>query len=128
MIDIEKVVNKWLRAETGQRVVAHPPEDRSTPWVEYQLIDAPQARRSKHDHVVEYLLQFDVYPTEEGGMPEAIALALEVRAALVAMPEGSHDAAVVTAVRINGSRRLPDTSQEPALDRYVVDAVVTAHG
>jgi hypothetical protein len=125
MIDVEKVIGKYLRTETGARVVGKTPDDTATAWVRLTLINDRQQHIS--DRFREAYVQLDCYAGSSGGQPEAIALGNELRAALVTIANGSHEAAVVSGARIEGHSRMPDTDFEPARERIMITATVWLH-
>jgi hypothetical protein len=131
--DIEKITAKYLREHSrvqarSARVVAHPPEDTEVgPWCMVTLIPSGNQGNSAADHVVPWYVQVDCYPTKAGGLPQANALALTVRSVLGEMPDASHEGGVVTAVSIREHGRVPDPMFEPARDRVIIGATITAH-
>lgn len=123
--DIEKIVSKYLRSVSDLRVVAHPPEDKTIPWVMVTMYDAPS--RSSGDHVIDFHVQLDCYAGGSGGLPEATAIMREARAKLSDIDKATHEDAVINSVRVYGSQRVMDTKLDPARDRYVVDATIVGH-
>jgi hypothetical protein len=125
----QKILSDYLRDEVATRVVSTPPDGdkRGTSWVMVTQLAAPQDPTSRHDHLVEFYFQIDCYAGATGGLPEALTLGRTVRAALVTMPDFSHDDAVVTATRIRGDRSLPDTAMEPSRNRVILTASVWIH-
>lgn len=129
----EKVVSDFLRTHAavvalGARVVSKPPEDTGTPWVRVTKIDALNSRRSTPEHLIDFLLQFDCYASDDNGAPEASLLGRTVRAALHDdLPRASLTGAVVTSVRITGDTRVPDTAFERARERVVLTAEIHIH-
>lgn len=134
--DGELITGAYLREHADvtalrARVTGKTPDDTdSTPWVRLTQLDAAQQPGARHDHLTTFLFQLDCYASRRGinGVPraEAILLARTVRAALVAMP-GQRDDAVVTAVRMIGHSRRPDTDMEPARERVILTAQVWMH-
>lgn len=129
MIDVEAITTTFLDGQIATQVVPEAPDDTSEAWVKVALLDTGQVAARDQDHFNVYFLQLDCYPSGDGveHQEEASDLCREVRAALVAMPVGSHAGAVVTAVRLTGSRRMPDTEFKPPRQRYIVSADVYAH-
>jgi len=132
--DAEKLVSGYLRthpavAALDTRIVATTPrvDKRDATWVKLTQLDATNEARSRPEHLISFLLQFDCYATEDGGQPEAVLLARTVRAALVAMPDVTHDGAAVTQVRVLSHARIPDTAFEPARERVLLTADVRLH-
>lgn len=125
--DMEKIASSWIRSTLGDvRVVGKPPGDTATAWVQVVQLDARQADNSPADHLVDFLLQLDCYAGGQGGQPEATLLGRRVRAALHGLP-GVRNGAVVTAARITGDARIPDTTFEPARERRVITTTIWAH-
>lgn len=129
--DVEKLTADYLRTAPGiealgARVVGKTPEKLSTPWIKLVQIDATNAAVSPPERLIEFALQLDCYAGSSGGQPEATLLARTARAALVSMPDASHDGAVVTSVRFSGMIRLPDADFEKARERVVLDVSVWA--
>jgi hypothetical protein len=124
----EAVLVTYLEEQTGEQVVGKTPSDRSTPWVRVTQLDAPSEANSRADHLIPFLFQCDCYAGSDPvtGQAEASALARSVRAAIVDMV-GKHDGATVTAARIVSMPRVPDTSIEPARERFVLTARVYMH-
>lgn len=126
MVEIEKLVAKYLRTRGVDRVATNP-GDAESPWVSVTLLDAPQTEGSSADRLVAHLLQLDCYAGSGGGQPEAVALAGSCREALVEIADHDHDLGTVTAGRINGMARIPDTGFEPARERVILTATVWAY-
>lgn len=124
--DLEKIASAWLRDRLGVRVVGKPPADTATPWVRVVQLDAADQPDSRAEHLINYLMQFDVYAGQTGGQPEANQLGRQARQALHDMP-GVRDGIVVTAVRFAGDARIPDDTFTPARERRVLSATVWAH-
>lgn len=132
-MNIEKIVTAYLRDDNAvaalveRRIVAKTPDSLAEPWVRLTLLADPQDFRSQHDHLREFYLQLDCYAGATGGQPEALSLYEAVRAAILAIHTGDHTGATISAGRINGGARIPDTDLEPARERFVVTATVYAH-
>lgn len=129
--DLEKIAADYLRANAGvhvltTRVVSKTPDTTSTAWVRTTTLDARDEVMSGLDYLITYLLQFDCYAGATGGKPEASELARTVRSVLKAMP-GVRDGVVVSRVAFTGHIRIPDTALEPARERFIVTAQITAH-
>jgi hypothetical protein len=123
MIDAELTVGAYLRGRVDTRVVGRTPSDTSGTWVTVTMLDGRAVGDHRSDHLVDYLLQFDIYA---GGRPELWPLVNGVREALREMP-GVHDGVVVTGVRFAGMARIPDTDFKPARERVILTATVWAH-
>lgn len=131
--DIEIVVVAHLRATTAvmvltQRIGTRTPPDVAGQFVKVTLIDDEQAPNVPALHLVSALVQIDCYGSSnrDSAHAEASLLARTIREAIVAMPAATHTGCVVTAARAN-SRRLPDTSLDPARERYVITCDLTLH-
>lgn len=123
--DIEKVVSNHIRNLVDVRVVGKTPKDTEDAWVRVTQLDARQLNTA--DHLIEFLLQLDVYAGKDGGQPEASLLTRNVRAALGDIHEASHQDAVVNGASIVGSARIPDQDFEPARERFALNVTVWAH-
>jgi len=124
MIDSEIVVGGYLRETTGERVVGKTPPNTDAPWVRLTQLDADNVTGTTeveawHD----YVLQLDCYAGKGG---YANQLAIDVRDALVALPQDPPSDAVVTQVTFQGQVRLPDEGFEPARERVILTATVKA--
>jgi hypothetical protein len=129
IVEAEKVIGKWLRSQQDTRVVHEPPpgNNRATAWVYLFQLNATDSARGGVDHFITALMQLDCYAGKDGGVPEALALGVEIRAALKALEGEVYEGAVVTHVEIVGHRRLPDTSLEPARQRVILTAAIRMH-
>lgn len=132
--DVEVLVIAHLRATTAvttitDRIGTEHPSDFADPWVRVQALDEPQASGPAL-HLVAPLVQLDVYAgAPAAGTPdkrEVSELARTVREALIAAPDASHTGAVVTASTVN-IRPVPDTTFDPARQRYVITCSLTLH-
>lgn len=130
--DVERIVSDALRADpavaaiVGRRVVGKTPADTRQPWVRVTALD-DAATDPDTEHLLGVLLQLDCYAGEDGGQPEAAALSRAVRYALRDLPHSEAAGAVVTAVRNQRGARIPDTTEEPARERWIREAVVYIH-
>lgn len=132
--DGEKVTRAYLAANDdvealGTRVVGRTPDSTAASWVRLMQLDAQ--KRSRREHLIEYLFQIDCYASKVGlnGSPqgEASLIARTVRAALEVMPDAEHDGAVCTSTRVVGDTRRPDTDFEPARERVILTVSVHLH-
>lgn len=132
--DIEAVVAGYLLTHddveelVGARVGGRHPRSTATPWVKITQLGATGLTKTLH--VTQTNLQLDCYGGDDvdTAQSEASLLARTVRAALNDMPEADLDGVVVSAVTFFGPRRVPDTSAgDPARERFILDANVTAH-
>ena len=128
MIDVEKLLTTYLKAETGERVVGEIPSSTGTPWVLVRQFDADDRTRPT-DRLNCHFIQLDCYASVDGpgGQGEASALGIEVRDLLLAMPTEDFTGAVVTSVVVRGPRRIPDTGFSPARQRYILEAEIYVH-
>jgi hypothetical protein len=124
--DAEKVISKHLREQADLRVVGKTPEDTDQGWVRLTLLDDPAVAGSRHEHLIEAIVQLDCYAGRTGGQPEANLLSRATRAAIVEMHEHEHDEAVVTGATAR-RRRSPDPTFTPARERVIVTARVWMH-
>lgn len=131
--DTERAVTHYLLDDTevaalvGRRVVGKPPSDQSEPFVQVSWLTAAGDPMLSHDYLTASLIQVDCYAGREGGQPEAKLLARTVRAALDVMPAETFDEIDVSAVRFVGFARVADDNFEPARERVIITAEVTAH-
>ena len=132
--DVEVLVVAHLRDTSAvtaitDRIGTEHPDDFTDPWVKVQTLDEQQASRPAL-HLVAPLVQVDVYAgAPVAGVPskrEVSELARTVREALVALPTGAHTDAVVTASTA-ALRPLPDTTFDPARQRYIITCSLTLH-
>lgn len=125
--DVEAIVTSYLAAETGARVMGETPADLDEPWVRVTQLDASNEAVSRPEHLIAYMLQLECYAGEgTDGQEQAQTLAAEVRDALARM-EGKHGGATISGVRFAGMPRVPDTTLEPARQRFILTAHVFAH-
>lgn len=130
--DIEKIVGGYLRTHAdvvalGARVVGKTPQGTDTPWIRLTQLDDRAVGGHRSDHLIEYLLQLDIYAGKDGGQPEASLLNRTVREALRTMP-GVHADATITGVDFVSAPRIPDDDDfEPARERYIRTVIVWAH-
>jgi hypothetical protein len=130
--DAEKIVGGYLRAHPALvaldvRVVGKTPARTDTPWIRLTQLDDPAVGGHRSDHLIEFLLQLDIYAGREGGQPEAALVNRTCREALRTMI-GEHGDAVVTGVEFLSAIRLPDTDGfEPARERFIRTVRVWMH-
>lgn len=136
--NIEALVGTWLRdhpdvSVLGARVAGKTPDTTTAPWVRVTLIAAIDSESSSIEYLIAYVLQLDCYAGKlaqdnHNGQAEARTLKATVRAVLKDMQGRNIGGAIVTDVRFDGDARLPDDAMEPARERYVLTAMVRAHG
>lgn len=132
---IEIILGDYLRTYAdvmalGARVATKTPRTHKDPWVRITLLD-PQDIGSQ-EHAFDFLVQLDCFAGDTAieshdGQMEALTLARTVRAALKAAQGQTIGGTVVARVKFTGMTSVPDTTSEPARDRYVLTASVVAH-
>jgi hypothetical protein len=131
MLDIEAILTTYLQARTGKRIVGTTPSDISTPWVRLTQLDAPPVD-PEAERLIAYMVQLDCFagehPVSSAGQAEASEIARAVRAALAAAKGTIQGGAAITDVRfVSGPSRIPDTTLEPARERFALTVSVYAH-
>lgn len=126
MIDSEKILSKYLRDQTGERVVGKTPEKTDDSWVRLTLLDDPAVEGHRSDHLIEAYVQLDCYAGKDGGQPEANELSLAIRAALVDIPNHTLEGATATGATAR-RRRSPDPEFTPSRERVIITARVWLH-
>ncbi len=135
--DAEALVASWLREHPDiealeARVAGSTPPSMTKPWIRVTQLAAPRIGRARTDHAIDYLLQLDCYAGGEAaaayeGQAEASLLARTARAVLTALEGTTADDTVIGRVRVNVGPRSPDTTLEPARDRYILTADILMH-
>lgn len=135
--DLEAIVGAHLRAHPdivalNTRVAGRTPGSMTNSWVRVTQLDAADSRVSQVEHLIDFPLQLDCYAGSaamdaHSGQTQASLLARTVRAVLKSMEGQSVGGVVVTRVRFNGMPRLPDTTFEPARERFVLTAEIMVH-
>jgi hypothetical protein len=126
VIDSEKVLSKYLRDQTGARLVGKTPENTDKAWVRLTLLDDPAVEGHRSDHLIEAYVQLDCYAGKDGGQPEANELSLSIRAALVDIADHTLEGATASGSAPR-RRRSPDPEFTPARERVIVTARVWLH-
>lgn len=135
--DAEILVGRWLRehpdltamnANVGPRT----PTAMTRPWIRVTQLDASDSTTLAIEHLIEWMIQLDCYAgstaTEAfAGQAEASRLTRTARAVLKARQGRVSDGLVVSRVVFGGQSRIPDTSFEPALERFVLTVLITGH-
>ncbi len=130
---MEKILVDYLGGDSaiegivGDRIATKTPRTLDEPWIRLSVLADPPAGKSSVDHNIAFYVQLDCYAGEDGTQAAANLLARSVRASLGEMPKQEHDGAVVSGVKVEGSRPMPDDTFEPTMDRYIVTATVWAH-
>ncbi len=114
--------------KAGARVLTGTPTNRSAPWIRVTLLADPPADGGEADHLIAAFMQIDVFAGE--GKNTALAvddLSIAVREALRVMKHAEHAGAVVTGAESTRAH-MPDTDEEPAMERFQISATVWLHG
>lgn len=136
-VNIEALVGEWLREHPdvqtlGAHVGGRTPDNAMRPWVRVTLLAATDHPRVHREYLLEYTLQIECYAgktatDDHAGQAEAWALRTAARQILHSVEGQALDGVVVTQVRFSGDARLPDTTMEPARERYVLTVAIRAH-
>lgn len=130
--DAEKIVTAYLRGVAaidaitgGDRIVGKSPSNIARPWVRVTVLDDPSTDGGITDRHVAAYLQLDCFAGTDGDQETAADLKAAVRAALSEIHLASHSEAVVTGPPSGiTAPRIPDTSFEPAMERYAISATI----
>lgn len=135
--DIEALVGTWLRdhpdlQSLNVRVAGATPSSMTGPWIRVTKLGSPDVGASQSRYLIDHTLQLDCYAGSTAmqafaGQARASLVARRARAILEAKQGQQIDGVVVTRVRCVGDPRLPDTTFEPAMERYVLTMDVMAH-
>lgn len=111
------------------RIGTRTPETTSEPWVRITLLPEVTHPSSRALHLTHALVQLDCYggADRDTSEDEASLLARTVRVALHEMPDATHTGAVITAVADLSMHQAADPDLEPARDRFILQATITAH-
>lgn len=136
--EADALIAAWLREHPAiialdANVAGKLPDSIVKPWIRVTLLDATDDVVSGAEHLIEFFLQLDCYAGKaasdaDEGQGEASTLARTARAVLKATQGTSSGGVVVSKVTFSGMLRLPDTTMEPARERYVLDVTVSLHG
>jgi hypothetical protein len=127
--DAAAIVMPYLADTTASRVVSRTPDSLQLPWVRVTEIDAVGDPKSRADHLIDFIMQFECYAGKEAGTDAqgvASDLVRSVRQALSEF-EGVYEGVTVNGVRFAGMPRIPDTSIEPAMERFILTAHIYMH-
>lgn len=114
--------------QAGARVRTSTPTNRSAPWIRVALLADPSTDGGVADHLVEALLQIDVFAGEAENTALAVdELSIAVRDALRVMNLAEHEGAVVTGAE-SSRTHMPDTDEEPAMERFEITSTIWMHG
>jgi hypothetical protein len=135
--DVEALVGSWLRehediATLNARVGSKTPDSRTRPWIRVTRLDAPRLAKATFDHAIHPTLQLDCYAGKAAmdaqvGRREANLLGATARAVLMALWGTTRDDVAIGAVNFLGDRPVPDTTQEPALERVILTVEIVLH-
>lgn len=126
--DAEAVVNTYLAEALGIDIGTSTPTDLSEPWVRTTLIVGSKEPKSTPAHLIPFHLQFDCFAGEgRNRRAEASDLARELWAALEVVP-ATRGETTINGASLIGIKPMPDTSIEPARERFIVEATVWMHG
>lgn len=129
----QKVTIAYLKTfdavqKAGARVGVGTPESRSAPWIRVTLLADPPTDGGVADHHVEAFMQIDVFAGEAKNTALAVdELSISVREALRVMNQAEHEGAVVTGAQ-SSRTHMPDTDEEPAMERFQISATIWMHG
>ncbi len=133
--DIEAIAIVYLKAHPSiaaicnGRVGSRTPRTTDEPWIVVTQIDDQPEGGSTPLHVITTRLQLDCYggSNVEFAQAQASLLARTARLAIMAPALNTLTAsAVISKVSATAVRRLPDTTLEPARERYILDVSLTA--
>jgi hypothetical protein len=135
ILDMERITGDYLRSDAdvsalGARVSGQLPKTFTNPWIRVTQLDAANATANlRVEHLVSYLMQFDVYAGEEATNAQAQAsqLARTMRAALIDMQDTTIEGAVISGVEVRNDARLPDLDFSPPRERRVLTVEIWAH-
>ncbi len=129
----QKVTIAYLKTvdaveKAGARVLTGTPSSRSAPWIRVTLLDDPATDGGIADHHIEAFMQIDVFAGEAKNIIATVDdLSIAVREALRVMNQAEHDGAVVTGAQ-SSRTHMPDTDEEPAMERFQISATIWMHG
>ena len=114
--------------QAGARVLTGTPDARGLPWIRVSLLADPPTEGGVADHHIAAFTQIDVFAGEDENTVATVDdLSLAVREALRVMKQAEHQGAVVTGAE-SSRTHMPDTSEEPAMERFQVTATIWLHG
>lgn len=129
--DVEVIVGNHLRSDSAVREIADTrvsgrhPRNLDQPWIKVTQV-GDELVRPHPIYLIATTVQLDCYGSnsEIDSHEEASTLARTAREALAALPEAQIDGAVCSAVRFGPLSRVPDTSLQPARERFTIDATI----
>jgi hypothetical protein len=134
--NVEALIGDALREHPditalGARVAGQTPSTITLPWIRITQLDMPDVGHNL-EHLIAPMLQVECYAGKaatdaHAGQMEAWRLKATTRAILKALQATETDGVYVSKVVLLGDARLPDTTMEPARERYILTVEVTAH-
>lgn len=124
--DAEAVVTAYLDAELTTRIVPRTPSSTGDPWVRVTLLYDDSTDGGVIDRSTEFTLQLDCFAGRSGSQATAALIYRQVREAMTAIT-GVRSGVVVSGCEVVGAGRSPDTTFEPAMERYIATATVWMH-
>lgn len=113
--------------DAGARVLTGTPTSRKAPWIRITLLADPPTDGGEADHLIEAFMQIDVFAGEKDNSALAVDnLSIAIREALRVMKHAEHASAVVTGVE-SSRTYMPDTDEEPAMERFQISATAWMH-
>lgn len=135
--NIEALVGKWLREHTvmaglGATVSGGTPSTLMAPWIRVTLLSANDNVIVKREYLIDHMVQLDCYAGKTAsdahvGQAEAFIVKQTARAILTSYQGSARDGVVLSDVRIIGDTRVPDTTMEPARERYILTVGIVCH-
>lgn len=136
--NVEAIVGTALRTHPdivalGANVAGRTPATTTGPWIRVTLLAANDSTTSQIEHFVQYVVQLECFAGKTAsddfvGQAEAWRLKSTARAVLKSIEGTTIGSAVVTEIIFTGDSRIPDTTMEPARERYILLAAIRAHG
>ncbi|HWC09257.1 MAG TPA: hypothetical protein VG458_09400 [Solirubrobacterales bacterium] len=114
--------------DANARVLSGTPTKRGDPWLRVTLLADPSTDGGEADHLIAAFLQIDVFAGESNNTALAVDnLSIAVREALRVMKHAEHEGAVVTGAE-SSRTHMPETNEEPAMERFQISATIWLHG
>lgn len=120
--DAEKSLGEYLREQLAVKVLTRgAPRSIKDPWVRMTLLSDASTDGGIVDRAFDCYMQFDCYSGKDGDVAVARLLAVALRTSIRQLIHigGQLDDAVVYGADLQMSH-LPDTTFEPAMERYTV--------
>lgn len=135
--NIEAIVGTILRTHPdivalGANVAGRTPATTTGPWIRVTLMAATDSTVSQLERFVQHIVQLECFAGKTStddfvGQAEAWHLKSATRAALKGIEGTTSGGAVFSEVTFPGDSRVPDTTMEPARERYILLAAFRAH-